>query len=44
LSYERWCPDSLRHHVPWLCRAGQARGTAVQVLLIRCRLDSRFAS
>ncbi len=22
LSYERWCPDSLRHLVPRLCRAG----------------------
>jgi len=21
LSYERWCPDSLRQPVPWLCSA-----------------------
>ena len=42
LSYERWCPDSLRHPVPSLCRAGQAHGTAVQALLIRCPLDTRF--
>ena len=25
LSYERWCPDSLRHLVPGLRRAGNAQ-------------------
>jgi len=34
LSYERWCPDSLRHVASRLCRAGYAQAsTAVKALL-----------
>ena len=35
LSYERWCPDSLRHLVPRLCTAGHPQAsTAPEALLI----------